>query len=455
MKEKIFNLFKKNNIPFEFLDNDFAIVCPFRPDMDGNSNYLATFQMNSETGRGSCAYCSESADFDEILKLLNISEGTSPSAEKKRTFEQISPRTGISLSDKVIAIPKLHESILQTWTMGDILTHDFGTEEWLVESLIPSQGMMILSGSPGDFKTWVTIHIALCVSRGTSVFGRFKTEQGNVLVIDEEDNLRDLKKRLGLLGAKGTDNVHYLSQNNIKVDDEKSRDAILKIVKEKNVKLLIIDSLVRVHRQDENDAKGMAKVFSSLQEIIKAGASILFTHHHRKQMGFGPNNPAQSMRGSSDILAAVDCHVTIEKKRDEDNRLILRQTKLRQAETLAPFEINIIKSEFGPSGFEYAGGHDEKRKKAEEVSKAVISVLAEDIKSRMEIHEALGNEFGKTAIDNGIKIAEEAGEIKRVPKVELSSENNHKALYRLSATNKLPASQPHIDAESQEDNLSA
>ena len=32
------------------------------------------------------------------------------------------------------------------WTPGEILAHDFGTDEWTVESLIPKQGMAALSG---------------------------------------------------------------------------------------------------------------------------------------------------------------------------------------------------------------------------------------------------------------------------------------------------------------------
>jgi hypothetical protein len=354
------------------------------------------------------------------------------------------------------------------WTPGEILAHDFGKDEWAVESLIPMQGMTALSGNPGDFKTWAAIHMALCVSRGAAVFGRFKTMQGNVLIIDEEDHLRQIKKRLKMLGAKDADTVYYLSQNGIKIDVEAVRDAILEIVQEKDIRLLILDSLIRVHQQDENDAKGMAKVFSSLQKIIGAGASILFTHHHRKQQGFGASNPAQMMRGSSDILAAVDCHIMLETKRDEPDRLVLKQPKARQAEALESCEIRILKEAFDddgkpcPSGFEYAGSYDEKKKKAEEASAAVVLVLDGGMKSRPEIQEALREEFGKTAIDEGIKLAEAAGDIERVPKAELPKSDNRKAFYRLPGTGtgnitgnsgELPASWPYIGAGNQEDGL--
>jgi KaiC/GvpD/RAD55 family RecA-like ATPase len=358
--------------------------------------------------------------------------------------------------------PEPKKNKFQLWSSGQILTHDFGEESWVVESLIPKQGMTALSGNPGDFKTWISIHIALCVARGIPVLDKFPVTQGAVLIIDEEDSLRHIQKRLNALGAKDTDQIYYLSQGGIRVDDKEESDAILKIVQEHHIRLLILDSLVRVHGQDENDAKSMAKVFAMLQKILKADASILFTHHHRKQQGFGSSNLGQMMRGSSDILAAVDSHLMLEKKRDEPDRLILKHSKSRQAEALEPSEIRILKENVGedgkpcPSGFEYAGGYDEKKKKAEEVAMAVVTILSEGMKSRAEIHEMLKEEFGKSAIDEGIKHAERTETIELVPKSELRKEDTRKAFYRLPTTSnepsgELPASLPLYTDRKQED----
>ena len=342
---------------------------------------------------------------------------------------------------------KVTETQFHLWSVGDILAHDFGEEEWLIESLIPKQGITALSGNPGDFKTWTTIHIALCVARNIPVFNRFKVNQGGVLVVDEEDHIRLLKKRLGSLGAEDSDNIFYLSQSGLKVDLIDVRNHILKIVEEKNIKLLILDSLVRVHSQEENDAGGMSKVFMGLQDFIKAGVSILFTHHHRKQQGFGTNNPGQSMRGSSDILAAVDCHITVEKNRDEENKLVFKQSKLRQGEALKPFEVSVLIGALGPSGFEFVGEFNEKKKKLEEVGEGIIFLLIDGMKSRQEIVEALKEEFGRDTIDSGLKIAEKDKRIEKVPKEQLPI-GDRKNYYRIFESpygeeiisNELPAS---------------
>jgi hypothetical protein len=382
--------------------------------------------------------------------LLNYDGDFSAAAHVAATLYPQENSDGGTLNDWTSNKPHL-------WAIGEILGQDFGEEEWLVEKLISKQGMTALSGNPGDYKTWITMHIALCMSRNIAVLGKFEVAQGAVLIIDEEDHLRLVKGRLESLGAKATDEIYYLSQSGFKADNKKVVDALLEIVKEKNIKLVILDSLVRIHDQEENDAMGMAKVFKSLQALIKAGASVLFTHHHKKQQGFSMPNAGQMMRGSSDILAAVDCHITIGKNQNETDRLVIKQTKLRQAEALKPFEIAILKDDLGrPSGFQYAGDYDDKKLKAEEVRVAVVFLLHDNQKSRTEIHEALSGEFGKTAIDDGIKLAEEAGDIERTPKEDLAKGNRKKAYYRISGASalssiELPISEASMEIGNQEE----
>ena len=165
------------------------------------------------------------------------------------------------------------------------------------------------------------------------------------------------------------------------------------------------------------------------------------------------------MRGSSDILAAVDSHITVERKRDKEDCLLIKQTKSRQGEALKPFEIEILQGPSGPSGFEYAGDYDEKKAKAEEIMDVLPSVLADGMKSRADIHEGLKNEFGKSAIDDGLKFGEESGIIVRVPKEELPKGGRRKVYYRLPGTpqisleDEFPASSLPIETGSQEEEL--
>jgi hypothetical protein len=327
------------------------------------------------------------------------------------------------------------------WSTSEILNHDFGDQTWLVENLISKPGIVALSGNPGDFKTWLCIHIAAMIARGEPVFGKFAAEKGAVLIIDEEDHLRQIKSRLASLSISSDDSIYYVSQAGIKIDEPATVEKIVREAKERNVTLVMLDSLVRVHSKDENSATQIAIVFQSLQGFIRAGISVLFTHHHRKELGFGPRNPAQSLRGSSDILAAVDGHFTVEKTRGEDV-LIIQQPKNRHGESLTPFELTILKGEHGPIGFAYAGEHQEKTKKAEEAAGAIIGILGDQkIRSTPELKEILKEEkFGKGAVDAGIKIACERGLVEEVPKEELPDEptKSRRKFYRLTSKSQLP-----------------
>jgi hypothetical protein len=223
---------------------------------------------------------------------------------------------------------------------------------------------------------------------------------------------------------------------------------------------------VRIHGQDENDAKSMAKVFGCVQQIVGAGASVLLTHHHRKQVGFAPSNAGQSMRGSSDILASVDCHISVKKKPDENGRLIIHQSKLRQDEALKPFEVTILKENVDkdgkpmPSGFEYAGEFDEKKLKTEEAIESVVTILSDGQLSRSDLMEVLMEEFGKTTAENAIKAAFENGSIEKIPKEELPKEERKKDYYRIptalpdvkqEASHDLPAPSMYMSADEQDD----
>src|SRR5258708_3248806 len=81
----------KHNIPFKPLGNDLVIVCPFKPEMDGAGCQLLTFNVNQSSGNSFCAYCRKTAEFDEVLRLLNIPAPIAPSATQSPEGAQIPP----------------------------------------------------------------------------------------------------------------------------------------------------------------------------------------------------------------------------------------------------------------------------------------------------------------------------------------------------------------------------
>lgn len=413
-------------IEYNFYGDSILMFCPDCRAGESTGNKMTTVFLNVRTATTECRYCGQKSAWEDFLVKFSDKKPH----QLQPTFSRIAPP---EVEPRHTLAPPQSPPKLRL--VAEILQEDFGEDEWLVDNLIPISGIVALSGNPGEFKTWLTIHIAASVAKGVSVFGKFPSRQRSVLVIDEENQLRHIKKRLQLMNISSDMLIYYLSFENFRADDSQNIEFILSIIKEKHISLVIIDSLVRVHRQQENDAGQMASVFRGLQKFTQAEAAILFTHHHRKQMGYYSSaNPAQNLRGSSDILAVVDGHISVEKKHGEDI-LILRQNKARQSELVEPFEVNIVKDENGPRNFEYKGQHDEKKKKAEEAAEAIVAILRDGIKSRQELEKALAGDFSKGAVNKGIKIAQELGDIELVPKEELPEElaaNNKKHYYRLT-----------------------
>ena len=136
-------------------------------------------------------------------------------------------------------------------SLFDLMAKKFKDTTWVVEKLVPLEGITAISGSPATYKTWVILDLALKVASGDILFDKFVTVQSNVLLIDEENGERLLQKRIKKIGGKFELPIYFLSLKGFILSKKIVAD-IIKLAKEKNIKLIILDSLVRIHETDEN-----------------------------------------------------------------------------------------------------------------------------------------------------------------------------------------------------------
>ncbi len=265
------------------------------------------------------------------------------------------------------------EVALRPITISELLTQTFDDVEWIVDGLIPAESIVILSGQPACYKTWILLEFAIQIAQGLPVFKHFDSEKTGVLIVDEESGARLLQKRIKSMWTSvcGDVPIHILSYANFSVK-ENTIEHLIRYSQEKGIGLVIFDSLVRIHKSDENDASGMSRVFSELRRFNKANISVLLAHHHRKRSKDGIKmDQSQEMRGSSDILAAVDSHVAVTKR---DGHVVMQQTKMRYREEVSPFKVNII-SENESFAFEYGGEIDEINDKKSDFKAAIMAFL--------------------------------------------------------------------------------
>lgn len=253
----------------------------------------------------------------------------------------------------------------------DLAAKEFPANEWMVDFLIPASGITILSALPGSYKTWLLLHLAINIATGEKVFNEFDTSQTNVLMIDEENGPRLIQGRLRDLGGYDEIPLSFLFDEGFMVTEE-NIGVLLDYCKEHEITFVTIDSLIRVHGSNENDATEMSRVFTRLKKLTVAGISVLITHHNRKPGG-NSGGGSQEMRGSSDILAALDCHLAL---RRDGRKLKLTQTKLRLYEETSPIEVELTVDEDSRVGFKYVGvtGSQSTASRSDEIAK-LLNVL--------------------------------------------------------------------------------
>jgi hypothetical protein len=381
----ISEILTKNRIKFVILDGRIHIQCPSCQKVDSNGTPQATFYIDTFTERGSCGEsgCGIVLDREGLLDALNIKNDSNISRVKdiKGEKEEFASVQFVDDKTKDLITQIISNIDMDTETpsfefkrIGEIIRTDYGPVKWIVEKLVPAEAFTIISADPGNFKTWLTMEIALSVSKGSEFVGYFPTSQCPILMIDEEDSERIIQDRFKCLGIEKPDElpIHYLCKAGFNIMNKNGLASIMNHIIEHGIKLVIFDSLIRIHGGDENTSRDMAAVYRRFNAIMKLGVSVIATHHHRKNSE--KTDSPQSLRGSSDIGAGLDSHLIVFKE-EEEGMLYLSQPKLRLSEPNKPFAVKIIKKDNGGIGFEYAGEDDRSKKKSEIIEGQILKLL--------------------------------------------------------------------------------
>ena len=267
---------------------------------------------------------------------------------------------------------------------------------YLVDGLIPARSFGAIFGKPGSYKSFVALYLAAMVATGREAFGR-KTGDGpqSVIYIAGEGGAglkrrRDALMKLYDLPADAP--VYFIrAQLNLATTLE-DRDALLAEIRALNISpsLVIIDTFARATAGiEENSAKDVGAAIAVMGSIEQeTGAAVLIVHHSGKAS-------QDSMRGSSALLAAVDCELHCEKISPEGStervgKLTLTKSKDSEDGLEIPYKMETVAlSELDPSNSslavvpatpeELAGFMNPKRSKLSKDAATALSALEQAI----------------------------------------------------------------------------
>jgi len=91
--------------------------------------------------------------------------------------------------------------VYHTQTIQELISQSHDVE-WLVDGVLPRDGVLLITGEAGIGKTWMVLALAMALDGGTPWLDQFSTVATKVLMIDEESSPSLLKDRFQKLKAQ-------------------------------------------------------------------------------------------------------------------------------------------------------------------------------------------------------------------------------------------------------------
>lgn len=215
----------------------------------------------------------------------------------------------------------------------DILSA-FSTEPAAQDFILPgflsgTVGALVSPGGVG--KSFFALQLAAAVAGGqpqANTTGLNVGEGGQVLYLNLEDPPDEICRRLFHLGQRldlvsrqsVAENLRLTARQGIPTDvmQPKFHAALLKAATGK--RLVIVDTLSRCHKLEENDNGAMSTLISRLETVPRqTGAALLFLHHTSKASALaGQGAMQQAARGASALIDNARYSATLVRMTPED-----------------------------------------------------------------------------------------------------------------------------------------
>lgn len=351
-----------------------------------------------------------------------------PEHEMRSVFDSISAREGGQRPGNGGRV------IYSGETLEELFTANFPKEQWLVEGLIPLGGLTMVSGEPKSFKTFFIQDLAVSVLTGGLYLGRFPVTQGKVLFVDEENPRRITKGRFIDMGAAASKDIVFLNRKGVRMDKPESVEALLAFVEEIQPRLIVIDSLTKVHSKNENQANEISDVFTEIKKLMRDDRAVIVIHHHNKASRGERRGDGLSVRGSVNIFAELDALVAIHRKTGSRD-LVVTPGALRNAEEMKAFAASLVADEHGILRFMYQGEQDDKDERITQ-AKAKIAELFTEEGTRFGVDEvAVLTKLPEPLVRVALRQLEDTGTLTH----DVGARNKH--FYRLPTSEERAAKQ--------------
>jgi hypothetical protein len=192
----------------------------------------------------------------------------------------------------------------------------------LLGPLVVRGGRVVLGGHTGEGKTTLALALVRAIVQGEDFLG-WPGAGGRALVIDAEQGLRTIKRRLREAGLDGCEEVDYLRvPDGLSLDrDEGEIAAIETLLAEGDYSLVLPDPLYKLHRADSNDERAAVDLMRRFDAWRDQYRFALVLPVHCRKPPVGARFSMHELFGSSAYLRGAEVVLGLQPIRDGYARL--------------------------------------------------------------------------------------------------------------------------------------
>lgn len=218
-------------------------------------------------------------------------------------------------------------------SLREIIERHPKQKPYVIDGLLREGETCNVIAAPKVGKSWFVYYVALSIVMGWSLFGKFCTAAGKVLIVDNELHPETLASRIPVVAEAMQ--VDPFGGNDIWLDDLeiwplrgdlRSLNELtfeFDTIEHGAYKLIVFDAKYRFgNGESENDNAAEAQFYNQIDRIAaQTGAAIMLVHHSSKGNQSG-KSVVDVGAGAGAQSRAADCHLVL-REHEEEHHVVL------------------------------------------------------------------------------------------------------------------------------------
>lgn len=248
--------------------------------------------------------------------------------------------------------PQTDDGMVYTW--DEVAKMPVVETKFYLEHYVPVEGIVLLYGKYGTYKTPLTVNIAKAIATGQPAFGLESSQASPLLFVELDTPRQVILPRLQLIDLKDVPADFAFCYPGFDVISPTSTPwssqvycTLAKAHKEKGYKVVIVDALRGIHNLPAEDSSTPPQVYRNLA-LLFPKAVIMVIHHDRKtkfEKGIGEKDKEEmdheSFSGSQAWINHATVAIKIEHQNKKRKEVRLLHTKSQASELQPPIVLKV------------------------------------------------------------------------------------------------------------------